>query len=115
GDGRGGDAELGAEAGRGRHRVPPDLCGRRPHSRRRRGAGAGGRRGDGRPGGPAQGAGGEAVGKSRFSRTSTSSSADRKRERSALEKGGGPPIPSPVIPARRSAMIARVATADPID
>src|SRR6187551_1206828 len=49
----------------------------------------------------------------RFSRTSASSSADKKRERSALAKGGGPPIASP--PARRSAMIARVAIAAPIE
>ena len=46
----------------------------------------------------------------RFARTSASSSADRKRERSALANGAGPP-PIPSAPARRSAMIARVAIA----
>ena len=50
----------------------------------------------------------------RFNRTSALSSACKNCERSALVKGGGPPIPSP-IPARKSAMIARVAIAGPID
>src|SRR3546814_1194374 len=46
-------------------------------------------------------------------RTSTSSSVARKRDRSLFVKGGGPPMASP--PARRSAMIALVAIAEPIE
>ena len=44
--------------------------------------------------------------------TSASSSACRNRERSALANGAGPPTMSP--PARKSAMIARVAMALPM-
>lgn len=61
---------------------------------------------------------GLASGPPRANRTSTSSSVERKRERSALLKGGGPP-PAPLNsvspPARRSALIARVAIAPPIE
>ncbi len=50
---------------------------------------------------------------SRFAnRTNASSSACRNRDRSAFANGAGPPITSP--PARRSAMIARVAMAPPM-
>src|SRR3954466_12369796 len=48
-----------------------------------------------------------------LSPTSAWSSAERKRDRSVLANGAGPPIASP--PARRSAMIARVAIAAPIE
>jgi hypothetical protein len=46
--------------------------------------------------------------------TNASSSACKNRDRSALAKGAGPP-PTPSIPARRSAMMARVAMAPPMD
>ena len=49
----------------------------------------------------------------RCSLASALSSACRKRDRSALANGSGPPSCSP--PARRSAMIARVAMAPPIE
>src|SRR5690554_413725 len=51
----------------------------------------------------------------RFSRTKTSSKADRNFDRSFLPNGGGPPIFSLPMPARKSAIIARVATAVPIE
>jgi hypothetical protein len=46
--------------------------------------------------------------------TKASSSACKNRERPAFAKGAGPPV-MPSIPARRSAMMARVAMALPIE
>ncbi len=50
----------------------------------------------------------------RPNRTSASSSACRNRERSAFVNGAGPPV-MPSAPTRKSAMIARVAMALPIE
>lgn len=47
-------------------------------------------------------------------RNNASSSACKNRDRSALAEGAGPPV-MPSIPARRSAMIARVAMALPME